>query len=162
MKFNETMCWVLHFDHNNPMQYCRLGQSGYCVEEKNLGVRVSMQCSRSQQCAQVAKTANSILACIRNSVSSRSREVVVPLYSAEMRPCLLYCVQFCVPHYKKDNEAQENVQRSTKKLVNVLEHESCEEPLKEQRLLSLEKRRFRGDLIDDSVWKLGKISSLKE
>ena len=54
--------------------------------EKDLAVLVDETLTMSQQCVLTAQKTNCILNCIKRSVASRSREGILPLYSAVVRP----------------------------------------------------------------------------
>jgi len=62
--------------------------------ERDLGVLDSSRVNRSQQRALAAQRANRVLGCVKHSVTGRSKLMIVPLYSALVRPHLEYCVQF--------------------------------------------------------------------
>jgi len=94
MKFNKSMCRVLHLARNNHKYQYRLRYD--LLErrsvEKDLGGLVDDRLAMSQQCVLVAKKANGTLGCIKRNVTSRSREVILPLYSALVRPHLAYYI----------------------------------------------------------------------
>lgn len=110
MEFNREKS--SHLGSNNPRHQDMLeatqlkrGSSG-----KNLGVLVDTELNMSQQCAFPMKKACGILGCIRQSVISRSRDVILLLNSALVRPHLEHCNQFWAPQYEMGLNLWDGVQ----------------------------------------------------
>jgi len=100
MRFNKSKCRVLHTGRNNCTHQYSLGDDllERSSSGRDLGVPVDDRFGMSQQCALMAKKANWIPESIKKSMSSRSRKVILPLYSALVRPHL----EFCVPFWRLD------------------------------------------------------------
>uniref|UniRef100_A0A2D4L5K5 Uncharacterized protein n=1 Tax=Micrurus paraensis TaxID=1970185 RepID=A0A2D4L5K5_9SAUR len=112
IKFNMEKSKVLHLGRKNQRYKYRLGETwlknSNC--ERNLGVLVDNRLNMNQQCAATTKKANSILSCINRGIKSNC-DILVQLYESLVRPFLEYCIQIWSPHYKKDVEILEKMQR---------------------------------------------------
>ncbi|KAK4825908.1 LOW QUALITY PROTEIN: hypothetical protein QYF61_003403 [Mycteria americana] len=130
MRFNKAKCKVLHLRWSNPQYQYRLRDEGRAaLLRRTWG----------------SQKANCTLGCIKRSVASRSREVILPLYSALTPPGVQHAV--LEPSAQERHgavgvdpeEGHEDDQKD--------QHLSYEDRLRELGLFSLEKTKLQGDLI---------------
>ena len=81
----------------------------HSLAKKDLRVPVDGKLNVSQQCALAAQKANCIFSCIQSSMASRSKEVILPLYSVLVRPHLEFCVHMWSLQYRRDVDLLEHV-----------------------------------------------------
>jgi len=84
---------------------------------------------------------------IGRNIRYKSREVMLRLYKSMVRPHVEYCTVAWSPHYVKDKQLIEKIQRRFMKMIPGFEDLSYEEGLRILRLNTLEERRNRADLI---------------
>ena len=150
MIFNEVKCKVMHFGANNIEANYQINGHVLDVveEERDLGVIVSNTLKVSAQCVKAVKTVNKILGLIKRTFTTRQKDIIINLYKSLVRPHLEYCMSAWRPHYVKDIELLEGVQRRATKLIEEFKGLEYEERLKRVGLTKLETRRLRGDLIE--------------
>ena len=95
--------------------------------ERDLCVLMDDRVTMSQERALAAQKADGLLGCIKRSVGSRAREVLLPLCSALGRSHLESCAQFWAPQFRKGEELLERVQWRATRMRRRLEHLSYKE-----------------------------------
>ena len=150
MKFNTSKCKVIHFGRNNQhlpyqMDGIELQQS---ENERDLGVIVQQNLDVGQHIGAVTGKANQILGMIARSYDDKRRKNIIQLYKTLVRPILEYASPIWRPYKQKHVDVLESIQRRATKMIEGLGEMAYTDRLTNCRLLSLEMRRRRADLIE--------------
>ena len=150
MQFNVDKCTVMHFGHKNQQNEYSLGNNSLKISasERDLGIIIDSSGKFSEQCNAAVKNANTTLGMIRRSITCKSKDIIVRLYKALVRPKLEYCVQVWRPYLRRDIDNLEKVQHRATKMITECRGLNYERRLSMTGLTTLEDRRIRGDMIE--------------
>jgi hypothetical protein len=150
MNFNVSKCSVMHLGCRNIESNYKMGEADLnCVSnQRDLGVIITNDLKWGHQCDEAFKRANRTIGFVSRNFHCRDKEIIMPIYKAMIRPLVEFAVQFWSPHFRKDIDKLERIQRRITKMIPELKNKSYPERLKELNLITLEKRRLRGQLIE--------------
>ena len=122
MLFNFGKCKCIHIGHGNMDEEYKMGDAvlGITTQEEDLGVTFSADMKVSEQCGIAASNGNQMLGLIRRIITYKEKQLLVPLYTAIVRPHLEYCIQTWRPYRKKDIDKLERIQRRATKMTPEL------------------------------------------
>jgi ribonuclease P/MRP protein subunit RPP40 len=149
MPFNVEKCKIMHVGNGNLNCNFVLWEKWLDVvsEVSDLGVLYTDSFKQGMQCAKASKSANKIAELIYRTISSRSVDVMLPLYKSLVRPKLEYCIQAWKPFLKKDVLLLEKVQKRFTKNIKGCKGLSYGERLNKLSLTSIENRILSADLL---------------
>ena len=150
MEFNLDKCKIMHIGRNNPKnKYFMNGvELGVTEEERDIGVWTDSSLKPGLQCTKAAANANRALGLILKSFHYRTKQSLVPLYKALVRPKLEFAISAWNPWYEKDIGCLEKIQQRLIRSLSNIRGTTYEEKLMDAGLTSLAERRKRGDLIE--------------
>jgi len=119
MKFRKAKCKVLYLVWGNPQYEYRQRDEGIesSAAKKDLAVLVDEKLYMTRKHVLAAQKANCILGSNKRRMASRSRGLILPLYSALVRPHLESCVHLWSPQHRKDVELLGQVQRKATRMI---------------------------------------------
>ena len=150
LHFNVNKCNVLYAGTNNPCNSYVLSENNEintCTEEKDLGVLFDNKLSFDTHIQSTIKKANRVLGIIKRAFHHLDYVSFVKIYKAIVRPIIEYGNVIWSPHFKRQSEEIERVQRRATKILPALRECSYEERMRVLKLPSLKYRRYRADMI---------------
>ena len=150
MNFNVDKCTVMHVGTNNQNYNYAMGNQNLAEvnQQRDLGVLIDKNLKWKSQVEASFKRANSVIGFISRNFHYKSKDIMLPLYTSLVRPHMEFAVQFWSPHLRGDVNKMERIQHRATKMIPELRNKDYPQRLEELKLISLERRRLRGQLIE--------------
>ena len=154
LTFNKEKCHVMHLGKNNPNYDYFMGDNNNVLKlsttesEKDLGVFVDPLLNFENHITECTNKARKMSYLIIKTISNKTKDIMVPLFKALIRPITEYANSVWSPHKRKDIILVEKIQRNYTKYIVGTSDLTYTQRLKYLNLPSLEYRRIRGDLIE--------------